>query len=92
MLELITLSRTGEQWYLNKVIINSDHISIIVEDDRTNDLLKEGKIELGFSKAVRFSRVKMQQQSGFDELIAVGTPTEILEKIKNTSNKKLLKG
>lgn len=92
MLELISISKVGAQWYLNKVVVNSDHISVIVDDDKTNSLLREGKIELGLSESVSFSKVKMHKDSGFDEIIAIGSPTQILEKIKKTSNKRLLKG
>lgn len=92
MLELVSISRAGEQWYLNKVIVNPNHISSISEDRNMNSLLKEGKIELGFNSAVSFSKVEMDKGSGFSEFVVIGSPTEILEKINKNKNKQLLKG
>ena len=92
MLELISISKAGEQWYLNKVIINPKHVSSISEDRGMNSLLREGKIELGFNPEVSFSKVEMDKGSGFNEFVVVGSPTEILEKINKKNNKRLLKG
>lgn len=92
MLELISISKAGEQWYLNKVIINPKHVSSISEDRGMNSLLREGKIELGFNPGVSFSKVEMDKSSGFSEFVVVGSPTEILEKINKNKNKQLLKG
>ena len=62
-----------------------------MESREHNQLLSEGKISLGFDDSVRFSRVKMAVVSGFNELIVVGSPSSILEKV-NKNNKQLLKG
>jgi hypothetical protein len=56
-----------------------------------NGLLKEGKINLGLDSGVVFSSVKMAAISGFTELIVVGSPSYIMEKI-NRNTKQLLKG
>lgn len=92
MLELVSITKAGEQWYLNKVIINPIHVSSISEDRNMNTLLAEGKIELGFTNGVSFSKVIMDKSSGFSEFIVVGSPTEILEKVNKTNNRQLLKG
>tara|TARA_B100001093_G_C26566359_1_gene900948 strand:- start:160 stop:417 length:258 start_codon:yes stop_codon:yes gene_type:complete len=84
--------KAGEQWYLNKVIINPNHVVTIVSDGDMNNLMSEGKIGLGFRSGVSFSKVKMDISSGFDEFIVVGSPNEILEKVNKTSSKQLLKG
>ena len=46
MLELISVSQVGDQWYINKVVVNPDHITMVVEDSHMNALLKEGKVNL----------------------------------------------
>jgi len=91
MIELITISKAGENWYLNKVIINSQHIAMVVESRDHNRLLNEGKIDLALDPHVQFSKVKMAVASGFDEFIAVGSPSTIMEKM-NQNRKQLLKG
>ena len=91
MLELVTISNTGSEWYLNKAIINPNHIVMVTESREHNSLLKEGKIELGFNPNISFSKVQMAAISGFSELIVVGSPSSIMEKI-NKNKKQLLKG
>ena len=91
MLELVTISNVGSEWYLNKAIINPDHIVMVTESIEHNSLLKEGKIELGFNSNVQFCKVQMASVSGFTELIVVGSPSSIMEKI-NKNKKQLLKG
>jgi len=91
MIELITISKTGEQWYLNKVVVNSQHIAMVVESNEHNSLLREGKIDLALDSHVQFSKVKMVVASGFDEFIAIGSPSVIMEKM-NRNTKQLLKG
>ena len=90
MLELITISSVGSTWYLNKAIVNPNHIAMVIESMEHNGLLKEGKINLGLDPNIKFSIVKMAAISGFTELIVVGSPSSIMEKI-NKNKKQLLK-
>tara|TARA_Y100001937_G_scaffold127121_1_gene198341 strand:- start:6322 stop:6537 length:216 start_codon:yes stop_codon:yes gene_type:complete len=71
--------------------VNPEHISIVVEANDINNMLKEGKLNMGLNEHVTFSKITMSSKSGFDELIVVGSPTELLEKMRKTS-KQLLKG
>jgi len=91
MIELITISKTGQQWHLNKIIVNSQHIAVVVESREYSDLLKEGKIDLALDSNVQFSKISMAAISGFDEFIAIGSPSVIMEKM-NRNTKQLLKG
>ena len=91
MIELITISKAGQTWYLNKVIINPQHVATITESKEHNQVLLEGQFNLGLDPNVQFSKVKMVASSGFDELIAVGSPSMIMEKM-NRNTKQLLKG
>ena len=91
MIQLVSIIKNGETWYLNKVIVNPEHISLVQEAEQMNNLLKEGKIDIGLNEHIRFSKVSMLKTSGFDSFIAIGTPGQILEKISG-KNKSLLKG
>ena len=91
MIELITISKAGETWYLNKVVVNSQHIAMVVESRDHNKLLREGAIDLALDPHIQFSKVRMAATSGFDEFIAVGSPSTIMEKM-NRNTKQLLKG
>jgi len=91
MIELITICKAAETWYLNKVIINPQHIAMVVESRDHNRLLKEGKIDLPLDPQVQFSNVRMAAISGFEELTVVGSPSSIMEKVRR-NNKQLLKG
>ena len=91
MIELVNITKAGQTWFLNKVVVNPNHISVVCEADDVNELLKEGKINMGLNEHVTFSRITMSSQSGFEELIVVGSPTQLLEKMKRNS-KQLLKG
>ena len=91
MIELITISKAGQTWYLNKVIINPQHVATITESKEHNQVLSEGQFNLGLDPNIQFSKVKMVASSGFDELIAVGSPSSIMEKM-NLNTKQLLKG
>lgn len=91
MIELITISHVSQTWYLNKVIVNPNHIVTITEAHEHNKLLREGKIELSLNSEVTFSRVKMNPITGYDEFIVVGSPSMIMEKT-NKNTKQLLKG
>jgi hypothetical protein len=91
MIELVTISHVGQNWYLNKIIINPKHISMVIESQDHKRFLSEGKIDLPLDPQVTFSKVKMAALSGFEELIAVGSPASIMEKI-NKNTKQLLKG
>ena len=91
MLEIISIKNSNNIWHLSKIMINPDHISIVAEASEVNSLFQEGKINIGLNSKVMFSRLSMRTVSGFQDIIAVGSPTEILEKINKTT-KRLLKG
>jgi len=91
MIELVSIVKTGETWYLNKVVVNAQYITTVSESREYNEMLREGKINMGLSEHVTFSVITLNKKSGFDEMIIVGSPSQLLEKIKK-NNKQLLKG
>jgi hypothetical protein len=91
MIELVSIVRNGNNWYLNKIIVNAQYITTVCESKEYNSMLKEGKIHIGLNEHVTFSVVTLDNKSGFEEMIVVGSPTQLLEKIKGNT-KHLLKG
>ena len=91
MIELITISHVNQTWYLNKVIVNPNHIVTITEATDHIKMLREGKIDLSLNEGVTFSKVKMNPATGYDEFVVVGSPSMIMEKT-NKNTKQLLKG
>ncbi len=91
MIELVSIVKTGETWYLNKVVVNPQYITTVRESREHNIMLKEGKIHIGLNEHVTFSSITLNNKTGFDEMIVVGSPEQLLEKIRNNS-KQLLKG
>ncbi len=91
MIELITISKAAGNWYLNKVLINPMHVAMVTDSPEHNALLREGRLGMELAPQVRFSKVQMAITSGYNELIAVGSPSSIIEKLGN-NKKQLLKG
>ena len=91
MIELVNIIKAGETWYLNKIIVNAKYITTVTESREHNAMLKEGKIHIGLNEHVTFSTITLNNKSGFEEMIVVGSPEQLLEKIRNNS-KQLLKG
>jgi hypothetical protein len=91
MIELVSIVKAGETWYLNKIIVNPKYITTVCESRKHNTMLKEGKIHIGLNEHVTFSLITLNNKSGFDEIVVVGSPEQLLEKIKK-NDKQLLKG
>ena len=91
MIEFITIFKANQNWYLNKVFVNSNHVVTITEATEHILMLREGKIDLALDNNVSFSKVKMNPITGYDEFIVVGSPRAIMEKVNKTT-KQLLKG
>ena len=81
MLELITVYSTQEQYYLSKIVVNPDFISLIKPFNEYDSALREGKMNLNFDESVRFSEITMSGRGGFEKYIVVGSPIQIKEKL-----------
>lgn len=91
MIELVTIAQVRETWYLNKIVVNPNHVVTITEAPEYTKMLMEGKIDLSLNKGVTFSKVKMNPATGYDEFVVIGSPSMIMEKA-NKNTKQLLKG
>ena len=81
MLELITVYNLQEDFYVSKILINPSHISVVQDHHEYNNLLQEGKMNLDFDKSVKFSRIVMSGQAGFQNYVVVGSANQIREKL-----------
>lgn len=95
--EGIDYKNHAHEYRLRKVVVNPNHIVCITEETFYKkqlelDLLYEGdqKILLD-KKLINFSRITMDPNCGQENLIAIGTPSMIMEMI-NKPKRQLLKG
>ena len=90
MLELVTVYNLQEDFYVSKILINPAHISVVKDCDQYNNLLKEGKMNIGFDENVSFSEITMTGHSGFQNYVVVGSAAQIKERL-NRNNIQLLR-
>lgn len=84
--------RNNEPNYdLRSVAVNPDHVICVTEDQRTNKMLYEGKLPKDLDRRQRFSRVTINRGHTGTDLVVVGSPEQIQEKLQKFT-KTLLKG
>jgi len=77
---------------LRQVFVNPQHVVCLREDSVYKSLLLEGRLVEGLDKEQSFTRLYLNRgQAGID-LIVVGLPSVIQEKLGLPSEKQLLKG
>jgi hypothetical protein len=54
--------------------------------------MKEGKIKLGLVDTAKFSKIKINHDSGLNEIVVVGEPSAIESKIFTNSKRQILRG
>lgn len=76
---------------LRQVAVNPDHVIYVREDTSAHKLLHEGRLPEGLDDRTRFSRVTINRGHTGSDLIVVGAPEQIQEKLL-MSSKQMLKG
>tara|TARA_A200000159_G_scaffold164559_1_gene194744 strand:- start:1446 stop:1721 length:276 start_codon:yes stop_codon:yes gene_type:complete len=89
MLEFITVYNLNDAFYVSKVLVNPNHISVVKDCEEYNTYLVEGKMNLDFDKGVRFSEITMSGHAGFQNYIVVGSPKTIMEKLQRNPRRLL---
>ena len=80
------------KYYLREIFINPDHVICLREDKIFDRKLQEGDLGDILDQRQSFTRVYMNRgQSGLD-VVVVGPPGQIQEKLGLKNNKELLKG
>ena len=93
LVELVEVKKkTNAEYTLQKIYLNPKHIVYITEDIKIKSLVKEGKVNLGIVDSARFSRIKINHDQGTNEIVVVGDPAIIENKIFNNSKRQILRG
>ena len=94
LVELIQITETGKENYsLKTIYINPDQVVYLSENSQLKQRLQEGKLNLGLNQNfTNFTNVRMNYQSYASNIIVIGDPGLIEQKINNSKRKQLLKG
>ena len=94
LVELIQITETEKEKYsLKTIYINPDQVVYLSENSQFKQRLQEGRLNLGLNQNfTNFTNVRMNYQSYASNIIVVGDPGLIEQKINNSKRKQLLKG
>lgn len=94
LVELIQITETEREKYsLKTIYINPDQVVYLSENSQLKQRLQEGRMNLGLNQNfTNFTNVRMNYQSYASNIIVVGDPGLIEQKINNSKRKQLLKG
>ena len=94
LVELIQITETGKENYsLKTIYINPDQVVYLSENSQLKQRLQEWKLNLGLNQNfTNFTNVRMNYQSYASNIIVIGDPGLIEQKINNSKRKQLLKG
>jgi len=94
LVELIQITETERENYsLKTIYINPDQVVYLSENNQLKQRLQEGKLNLGLNQNfTNFTNVRMNHQSYASNIIVIGDPGLIEQKINNCKRKQLLKG
>jgi hypothetical protein len=84
------IENTAGKYMVRSVYINPTQVVMVREDVRLGSIMAEGKLDLGFTPNMRFSRITVRGGTSNYDVVVAGDPTIVYEKV-NTS-KTLLKG
>tara|TARA_Y100000034_G_scaffold125859_1_gene176218 strand:+ start:151 stop:384 length:234 start_codon:yes stop_codon:yes gene_type:complete len=76
---------------LREIFINPEHVIMIREERRLQELNEVGKLATGLDVNHRFSKLTINRGHTGTEIIVVGSP-EIIETELNKNKRKVLKG
>jgi hypothetical protein len=82
---------SGAGYTLREIFVNPEHVVCLREDYYTQQLLVEGKLPNNLDTRQKFTKVQLNRGSTGLDVIVVGCPSIIEEKL-NFSNRVLLKG
>jgi hypothetical protein len=92
MIQLTEIAETpsGGKYTVRSVYINPTQVVMVREDARMSGLMAEGKIDLGFTPNMRFSRVTVRGGTSNYDITVAGEPAMVFEKVN--ASRTLLKG
>jgi len=94
LVELIEIKENSKGAYALKTIyINPDQVVFLTENNTMKQKLQEGKLNLGLNQNfTNFTNVRMNFQSHAVNIVVIGDPSLIEQKINSSKRKQLLKG
>lgn len=81
---------TGAEYTLREVFVNPEHVVMIREEARMQNLNEQGVLPADLSQSHRFTKLTINRGHTGTEIVVVGAP-DIVEKSLN-QNKQLLRG
>jgi hypothetical protein len=96
IVKLIEVSKSsnvinGAGYTLKEIFVNPEHVVCLREDYHTLQLLQEGRLPDNLDTRQKFTKVQMNRGSTGLDVIVVGCPSVVEEKL-NVSRRVLLKG
>ncbi len=82
---------TKQDYTLNEIFVNPDHVIMIREEARMRQLNEQGALDKHMSPIHEFSKLTINRGNTGTEIIVVGDPKTI-ETMLNKNTKQILKG
>ena len=81
---------TNKMYSLREIFVNPEHVIMIREEKRMQELNEGGRLAAGLNEAHRFSKLTINRGQTGTEIVVVGAP----DVVENTihAGKRLLKG
>jgi hypothetical protein len=76
---------------LREVFVNPEHVIMIREEKRIQELNERGMLNEGLDSTHRFSKITINRGHTGTEIVVIGAPDAVETKLKNT-NTQLLRG
>ncbi len=93
MIKLIQIYKQSHNNYtLKSIFLNPEHIIFMSEHYAFKQALMEGKMDLDIDSNATFTKIKINENSGFSEIVVVGDPDTIESKIFKNNRRGLIKG
>ena len=91
MVKFVEIIKDRDDFSLREVFINPNHVISLREDGFMKRNLKEGKLPTDLDLRQDFTKITLNKGTSGQELIVVGTPTLVENKL-NGGTKELLRG
>lgn len=92
LVPLIKITKSGRDYFLEKIFINPKQIIYVWEDNEFKQKLKEGAMSIDLHQSTGFSKIKINLNNQTEIITVVGDPSMIETKISSKQTKTLLKG
>ena len=76
---------------LRNIAINPSHVICVTEEPKMKMMLEEGRLPKGLDSRCSFSRVTVNRGNTGTDVVVVGSPEQVLEKLEKYE-KRLLQG